>query len=202
MADGLRAMALELDDSRRGALLRYLALLARWNRAFNLTAVRDPAGMVSRQLLDSLSVLPWIEGPRVLDVGSGAGLPGIPLAVARPDIAFTLLDSNGKKTRFLRQVVGELQLANVVVEQCRVERLQVAAGFDQIVSRAFASTADLLRLTGHLLRPGGQWLALKGRYENASAQLPEQVSGVHHPLVVPGCDGARHLLLLRKTGDG
>jgi len=193
LADGLQQMGAPLDAVQQRRLVSYLALLQKWNRVFNLTAVRDPAQMVSRQLLDSLSILPWVKGRRVLDVGTGAGLPGIPLAIALPDLMFTLLDANGKKTRFVQQAAAELGLGNVNVLNGRIEALQDAAGFDVITSRAFASLADFLSTTAHLLADGGCWLAMKGQAERDEGGLPPGIATRWHPLLIPGCQGERHL---------
>ncbi len=187
---------LPVDASRR--LTNYLTLLERWNRAYNLTAVRDPAAMVVRHLLDSLSILPWLQGPKVLDVGSGAGLPGLPLAIIRPDCAFCLLDSNGKRTRFLIQAVAELQLPNVSVVRSRVEDYQPATLFNSVVSRAFATLADMAANAGRLCAPDGRLLAMKGVFpDDELARLPPGyvVVGVY-PLHVPHLEAERHLVHL------
>lgn len=198
LADGLDVLGLPLDAGRQARLLRYLALLAKWNRAYNLTAVRDPAHMVSRQLLDSLSILPLVQGPRVLDLGTGAGLPGIPLAIARPDWALTLLDSNGKKTRFVQQVRLELGLANVSVQLGRAEDFRPALGFDTITSRAFAALDRMVELSAHLLAPGGCWVAMKGPAERAErAALPAGYAVQVRDLRVPGESGVRRALVIR-----
>lgn len=190
-------MGLSLSASQQQALVDYLAMLYKWNRAYNLTAVRDPQQMVSRQLLDSLSILHWLRGPRVLDVGTGAGLPGIPLAIALPQDEFVLLDSNGKKTRFVKQAVHELGLANVTVCQQRVETVQDPAGFDTITSRAFADLHEMLALTAHLRAPGGQWAAMKsGLDEFDPSRIPERLSWRVEPLRVPGEVGERNLVLI------
>jgi 16S rRNA (guanine527-N7)-methyltransferase len=199
LAAGLAALHLELAAAPQQQLLGYLALLAKWNRAYNLTAVRDPAEMVSRQLLDSLSILPWVRGPRVLDVGSGGGLPGIPLAIARPDWHLTLLDSNGKKTRFLTQARLELGLHNVVVVQARAEDLRCPAGqcFDTITSRAFASLGRMLALTRHLLAPGGRWVAMKGPAEEPHGEpLADDLQVQVQRLQVPGASGERRAVVI------
>ena len=176
----------------------YLALLERWNRAYNLTAVRDPDAMVVRHLLDSLSILPWIEGPRVLDVGSGAGLPGIPLAIARPALTFCLLDSNGKRTRFLNQAAAELQLPNVHVLRARVEDYHPNSLFNSVVSRAFATLADLLANAGRLCAPDGRLLAMKGVFpDDELARLPPGYALVGvYPLHVPHLEAERCLVHL------
>lgn len=198
---GLTALSLSLDERQQTRLLDYLALLAKWNRAYNLTAVREPAQMVSRQLLDSLSLLPWVRGPRLLDVGTGAGLPGIPLAIALPELACTLLDANGKKIRFVRQAVLELGLDNVQVEQQRIEAFVPAQPFDTITSRAFASLADFVGSSERLLAPGGQWLALKGPLaEVESEALPAGLARNIIPLQVPGESATRHLVQVTRRG--
>jgi len=195
---GLAALGQSLPPESCGRLLRYVQLLARWNRAFNLTAVRDPAAMVSRHLLDSLVVLPWVQGPRVLDVGTGAGLPGIPLAIARPEWHFVLLDSNGKKTRFVTQAVAELGLANVTVVRERAEAHRPAAPYTTVISRAFAALADYLRAVAHLCAPATRILAMKGAYPSAElAELDAATVRLEsvEPLQVPGSEGARHLVV-------
>ena len=195
---GLQDMGVTLDDDQVERLLAYLALLQKWNRTYNLTAIRDPAQMVGRQLLDSLSIIGWIERGPVLDVGTGAGLPGIPLAIARPAIGFTLLDTNGKKTRFLRQLVGELGLPNVEVIQQRVERLQRPQDFAAITSRAFATLADMVAGSAHLLADDGAWLAMKGVVPTDEiAALPEGLDVRVEALRVPGGQAARHLVIIR-----
>jgi 16S rRNA (guanine527-N7)-methyltransferase len=196
--EGSEQLGIPLPAEAITQLVAYLTLLERWNRAYNLTAVRDPDAMVIRHLLDSLSVLPWIEGPRVLDVGSGAGLPGIPLAVARPGLAFCLLDSNGKRTRFLTQAVAELRLTNVEVVRSRVEDYQPPSLFNNVVSRAFATLAELLASAGRLCAPTGRLLAMKGVFpDDELARLPTGyvLAGVY-PLHVPNLEAERHLVHL------
>ncbi|MFZ1326976.1 MAG: 16S rRNA (guanine(527)-N(7))-methyltransferase RsmG [Candidatus Contendobacter sp.] len=195
LTEGCKALQLRLSERAEVRLIAYLALLERWNRAYNLTAVRDPEAMVVRHLLDSLSILPWVEGPRVLDVGSGAGLPGIPLAVVCPEHEFFLLDSNSKRTRFLIQVAAELQLSNVRVVRSRVGDYQPAALFNSVVSRAFATLAELAAAAGRLCAPGGRLLAMKGVFPDEElAHLPTtyRVVGVY-PLHVPHLNAERHL---------
>jgi 16S rRNA (guanine527-N7)-methyltransferase len=200
LADGLAAMRLELPEAARAKLLAYLELLAKWNRAYNLTAVRDPLEMVPRHLLDSLTVLPFLHGETMADLGSGAGLPGIPLAIARPDLAVTLIESNGKKARFLREAARTLALPNVTIREARVQ--DTAGPFDSVTARAFASLADMLAWGGHLLAADGRWLAMKGRLDpDEIAAVP---TGLHvvavHPLAVPGIEGERHVVeLARKS---
>lgn len=187
-----------LPAADRQRLLAFVRLLAKWNAAYNLTAVRDPEEMITRHLLDSLVLLPYLQGPRVLDIGTGPGLPGIPLAIARPDCSFTLLDANAKKTRFVTQAVGELGLKNVEVVQARVENYRPEQKFDTLVARAFSSIADMLNNAQHLCAPGGRFLAMKGVYpEEELAAIPADyaVSEVV-ALKVPGLDAARHLVII------
>lgn len=201
--EGCERLDLRLSDEACTRLAAYLALLERWNRAYNLTAVREPEAMVVRHLLDSLSILPWLEGPRVLDVGSGAGLPGIPLAVARPEYEFCLLDSNGKRTRFLTQATAELRLPNVSIVRSRVEDYQPVTLFNSIVSRAFATLAELVADAGRLCAPTGRLLAMKGVLPDEElARLPStyQVVGVY-PLRVPHLDAERHLVHLAPASQ-
>ena len=194
-------MGLQLGPAQRELLLGYLGLLVKWNRAYNLTAVRDPTVMVRRQLLDSLSILPWVDQGPVLDVGTGAGLPGIPLSIARPDLAFSLLDTNGKKTRFVTQAAGELGLAHVEVIRSRVEQLERPGHYARIISRAFATLADMVSLTQALLAPGGRWLAMKGAEPRAErVDLPAGLNADTVPLQVPGESGRRHLVILSRAG--
>lgn len=194
---GLAALGLALPAPDRERLLAYVRLLAKWNSAYNLTAVRDPLEMVTRHLLDSLVIVPHLHGARVLDVGTGPGLPGIPLAVARPELAFTLLDANAKKTRFVVQAVGELALKNVEVVQSRVENYRPSRIFDTVVSRAFASIADMLAHARHLCAPGGRFLAMKGAYpEEELEALPAGYDVEVVPLTVPGLDAARHVVIV------
>lgn len=201
LAPGLKTLGVTLPARAEAALLAYVELLVRWNQAYNLTAVRDPAEMVGKHLLDSLAILPFVTGPDLADVGTGAGLPGIPLAVARPDLKFTLVDSNGKKTRFVTQAMAELKLTNVTVVQARTEAWQPAAPFAQVVSRAFASLGDFARLAGDLLVPGGTLLAMKGADpKDEMGALPAGFRVVKvHPLKVPGLDAERCLVEIGKA---
>lgn len=200
---GAQALGVELSEGQQQQLLAYLALLIKWNKAYNLTAVRDPDEMVSRHLLDSLSVLSFVaeSGQTWLDVGSGGGMPGVPLAIMFPDRSFTLLDSNGKKTRFLTQVKLELKLANLEVVHSRVEQFQPAEAFDGITSRAFSSLEDFASWTRHLGNTQTRWLAMKGVQPDDELQrLPADFRlDACHVLKVPGCQGQRHLLILRRT---
>jgi len=197
--EGLAQLGLPLDRASRQRLLRYLALMQRWNRVYNLTAIRDPDRMVSHHILDSLSIVPYLSGPTLVDVGTGAGLPGIPIAVARQDWTVTLLDSSHKKGAFLRQAVLELALSNVELVTSRAEDWRPAKGFDTAVSRAFSDLASFVQAARHMVVPGGMLAAMKGSYPDEEiAQLPgdirvEAVVAVRVPLL----SGARHLVLLR-----
>ncbi len=200
LRDGLADMKLSLSESQQQQLLAFLALLNKWNKAYNLTAVRNEREMVSRQLLDSLSILPWITTEHLLDVGAGGGLPGIPLAIVCPDKHFTLLDSNGKKTRFLNQCVLELGLKNVDVIHGRAEDCQPEQPFSQISSRAFTALENLVHWCGQLLASDGEFLAMKGQFpDDEVAALPKgwQVES-SHSLEVPGAEGERHLLIVTR----
>lgn len=197
---GLAELALGLSVEAQQKLLDYVSLLAKWNRVYNLTAIRDPADMVVKHLLDSLAVAPYLHGENIVDVGSGPGLPGIPLAVANPTLRFTLIDSATKKTRFMTQAVAELGLANVEVIHTRVEEYRPATPFNTVLSRAFASLHDMLNGTAHLCAEGGAFLAMKGAYPEA--ELREVPPGFHVSdvirLQVPLLDGERHLLIVIK----
>ena len=171
---GLDKLGLDLPEAVRDGLIAYVELLAKWNRAYNLTAVRDPAGMITRHLLDSLAVVPYLTGQRVIDVGTGGGLPGIPLSQVFPERQFVLLDTNSKKTRFLVQAKAALGLENVTVVHARVEEYRDDRPFDCIITRAFASVADILKGSRHLLTPDGEFLAMKGAVPEAElAELPQ-----------------------------
>lgn len=197
---GLEAMAIALPDEQIELLLGYVTLLAKWNRAYNLTAVRDIEQMVSRHLLDSLTVLPFVEGKRFADVGTGAGLPGLVLAIVAPQKHFDLFDSNGKKIRFVKQAIAELQLRNAAAFQTRIEQWQVELGYDAILSRAFASLSEMASLCEHLLMPGGRLLAMKGNYpdDELAALPPHWQLQAAHELRVPDEPGQRHLIILSR----
>ncbi|MDX1443821.1 MAG: 16S rRNA (guanine(527)-N(7))-methyltransferase RsmG [Gammaproteobacteria bacterium] len=197
--DGLAELDIPAATAARDALADYLALLVKWNRAFNLTAVRDPAEMVTRHLLDSLAVLEHVGPGAVCDVGTGPGLPGIPLALVDRDRPVTLLDSNIKKTRFCRQAATELGLDNIDVVHARVEDYRPEEGFATVISRAFASLVDFVETSRHLVAARGVMLAMKGTYpETELADLPSDVEvAASHRLRVPGLDAERHLMELR-----
>lgn len=198
---GLAELAIAHTDHQLDQLLAYLALLHKWNRAYNLTAVREPQEMIGRHLLDSLAVLPWLRGQRFADVGTGAGLPGIPLAIMRPDCEFELIDSNGKKIRFVTQAINELNLRNAQARQCRVEQYQPTRCYDAVTSRAFAALADMALGCSHLLAPDGELLALKGVYpsEEIQALPPRFRVDASHALHVPGETGQRHLIVVKPV---
>jgi 16S rRNA (guanine527-N7)-methyltransferase len=185
-----------------GQLMAYLAELHKWNRAYNLTAVREPREMLTRHVFDSLTVLPFVSGQRIADMGTGAGLPGLLLALCYPDKHFTLVDSNGKKSRFVSHVVGQLQLPNIDVVQARVESLEISQPFDTIVCRAFMSLHDFAVGCGRLLAASGRLVAMKGRHPtNELAAIPagwrvEQCV----PAAVPGLAGERHIIVLAQDG--
>lgn len=204
---GLAKLGLELPEAVREGLVAYVQMLARWNKAYNLTAIRDPREMVTRHLLDSLAVVPHFHARRAIDVGTGGGLPGIPLALVFPERQFVLLDANSKKTRFLVQARAELGLANVTVVHGRVEDYRPEQPFDAVITRAFASVADILTSSRHLLAPGGEFLAMKGLVPaDELASLPP---GFHLEeviaLTVPGLEQEqRHLLRIGQdmTAEG
>lgn len=201
LREGVRALPLELGDAQIDLLIDYLALLAKWNSVYNLTAVRDPAQMVVQHLLDSLAAVPaFANAKNVLDVGAGGGLPGIVLAIARPDVRVTLVDTVQKKTAFLMQVKAELGLANVSVHHARVEQLEVERKFNVITSRAFAELNDFVTWSGHLLDEGGRFIALKGVHpQEEIGRIPmgwkvTRVEALH----VPGLDAERHLVFIER----
>ena len=201
LAAGIAALGLALPEGAEARLLAYLALLDKWNRVYNLTAVRETERMVSHHLLDSLAAVPFFQAEAVLDVGSGGGLPGIPLAIARPELQVTLIDSIAKKTAFLLQAKAELGLVNLKVVTSRVEDFRPESGFDVITSRAFSDLREFVTLTRHLLKPGGQWLAMKGLMPHEEiASLPDWVKvSANHALQVPGLDASRHLIVLEPV---
>jgi 16S rRNA (guanine527-N7)-methyltransferase len=204
LQQGLQKLGIALSAPVQSKLLAYASLLEKWNRTYRLTAVPNSELTVSHHLLDSLAVLPFVGGESLLDVGSGGGMPGIPLAIARPELRVVLLDSNSKKSAFLRQAAIELELANIAVHCGRVEAYRPADIFAVITARAFADLAELVRLSRHLLQAGGHWLAMKGVCPQAEiARLPADVAlDALHRLEVPGVTGERHLVLLSKRAAG
>ena len=198
---GLDALGVELARVQIEKLLAYVALLAKWNKVHNLTAVREESRMVSHHVLDSLAVLPHIAAEQMLDVGSGGGLPGIPLAIARGEMRVTLLDSNKKKSTFLKQAAIELELVNVRVVSSRVEEFEYPPGFDVVISRAFSDLGEFVLAARHLVTAGGLLAAMKGVYPHEElTHLPAGFSLKRSiPLEVPGVNAKRHLLLVGAT---
>lgn len=202
LLDGLNRLGLSPDLV--DPLLAYLALMQRWNQAYNLTAIRDPQEMLVKHLLDSLSLVPHVPAAGTLaDIGTGPGLPGIPLAIALPGLRVALVESNGKKARFLRQAVRELGLSNVRVLESRAEAVAEPGAFDCLSSRAFGTLAEFIRVAGHLLAPGGRLLAMKGLRPVAeeSALPPGWVVADVQALQVPGLDAERHVVALERAPD-
>ena len=200
---GLHQLDLNCSPQQLEKLLQYLELLQRWNKAFNLTALRDPLQMVRLHLLDSLAINPYIQGlESIIDVGTGPGLPGIPLAILNPEINFTLLDSNGKKTRFLFQAINELKLNNACEVNHRVEAYKANQLFDAVISRAFSSISDMLNQCEHLVSDQGCFLAMKGKKPDSElsqmtkAYKVAEVNEVNVPLI----NSDRHLIKIIKTG--
>jgi 16S rRNA (guanine527-N7)-methyltransferase len=203
LSAGVKALGLEISAEAQVKLLAYLALLDKWNRVYNLTALRKPGEWVTHHLLDSLSVLPYIRGPVIADVGSGAGLPSLVLAVVRPDWQVISVEAVDKKAAFQRQVAAELALANVKVEGCRVEELALENGADTVISRAFSNLNDFVNLTRSLLKPGGQWVAMKGKKPREEiGLLPDDIRVVDIvQLNVPGLHAERCVVIMDKTGN-
>ena len=204
LVKGVAEMDLDVSRETQEKLLAYLALLQKWNKVYNLTAVRDSMEMVTLHLLDSLSVLPYIDTSNLLDVGSGGGLPGIVLAICKPELQVTTIDTVQKKTIFMRQVKGELGLSNLTVVHARVESYQPSHKFEVIISRAFSDIALFVKLTEHLLAQNGKWLAMKGQvpHEELASLVNKarQAISIKNiiPLTVAGLDAERHLLLIEK----
>ncbi|PNH78404.1 16S rRNA (guanine(527)-N(7))-methyltransferase RsmG [Vibrio diazotrophicus] len=194
---------LDVSDKQREQLLGYVGLLNKWNKAYNLTSVRDPADMLVKHILDSIVVSPYLNGERFIDVGTGPGLPGIPLAIMNPEKEFVLLDSLGKRIRFIKQVLHELGIVNVVAVQSRVEEFDPEGGFDAVLSRAFASMSDMVEWCQHLPRANsGVFFALKGQLpQEEISLLPEWCSVTDvKALKVPELEGERHLVILSRKG--
>ena len=208
---GIEKLSLANDcifsDEKIDAMLAYHQLLIKWNKAYNLTAIRDPQQMISRHLLDSLSIAPHIQGQRFIDVGTGAGLPGLILAILFPNKQFDLLDSNGKKTRFLFQVKIELGLKNIEIHHCRVEQHHPAFAYDGIISRAFATLVDMVQGSSQLLADSGRFYAMKGVYPEQEIEQLKKLSvqgktymvEACYDLQVPDDKGERHLVVIGRT---
>lgn len=201
LKEGAQALGLSFSDDVFTALDVYLQLLIKWNASFNLSGISNPDEMVSKHLLDSLAISPFITGKLIADIGTGAGLPGIPLAIANPDKHFILVDSNGKKTRFLFQAKLALKLSNITIENSRIEHYQSNQQIDIVMSRAFASLSDMVDKSAHLLAEDGFLLAMKGRYpEQEIDQLTDGfVVAKVDKLQIPGEDGERHLVEIRRS---
>ncbi|MCW8108880.1 16S rRNA (guanine(527)-N(7))-methyltransferase RsmG [Alteromonas ponticola] len=200
LALGIDRLGFAISDEHQQTLLDFLAMLVKWNKAYNLTSVRDPQQMLQKHILDSLSVMPFVRGKRVIDVGTGPGLPGIPLAIVLPHVEFDLLDSLGKRVRFMKQVAHECKLKNIHPLQSRVEAHQPDFYYDIVMSRAFASLKDMLHWCQHLVDFEGRFLALKGQYPQ---QEIDEVSNYYHiesvtELSVPDLIGERHLVTIKK----
>lgn len=202
LASGITELQLDLNQQQHEQLLDYLALLFKWNAVYNLTSVRDPMQMMTHHLLDSLAAVSAFAGAKnVLDVGAGGGLPGVVLAIARPDMSVSMIDTVHKKTAFLTQVKAELELANVTVYTKKVQELEVAAKFDVITSRAFADLSDFVNWSGHLLAEGGQFIALKGTAPpEEQERLPAAWKVTElRPIQVPQLQAERHLVFIQKS---
>ena len=194
---------LSVSDQQRDQLVTLVTLLDKWNKAFNLTSVRDPKAMIGRHIVDSLVVSPYLKGTHFIDVGTGPGLPGLPLAIVNPDKQFVLLDSLGKRIRFIRMVIHQLGLTNVIAVESRVEAYQPEQKFDGVLSRAFASLDDMVSWCVHLPGPNGLFLALKGQYPEQELQsLPAHLAlDQVYPLTVPEQDGDRHLVVIKLASQ-
>lgn len=203
LLDGARDLALDLDEAQLAKLVAHLDLLDDWNTRMNLTAIRDRPSQLTKHLLDSLTVQPYLRGERIADVGSGAGFPGIPLAIVEPRRHFTLIESTGKKCRFLEHVRDALGLGNVEVAQSRAESYRPEVRFDTVIARAVGPVADLVRVAGPLVVGGGRLLAMKGRYPESelAARLNGWKVAAVHPLTVPGLAEERHLVELVRSHD-
>jgi 16S rRNA (guanine527-N7)-methyltransferase len=194
---GIEYLRVDVSPAQIDLLLAFVSLIQKWNKAYNLTAIRDRDEMLRLHILDSLAILPYVTGQKIIDVGTGAGLPGIPLAILMPEVQFTLLDSNSKKTRFVQQVVLELKLNNVEVVHSRVEKLERAGEYDAVLSRAFASVDGIMNLTEHLLQAEGVLIAMKGQSPEAELKnIPR--SYTVNSIVLPGVEAERCVLRINK----
>ncbi len=200
LAQLIEQAGMNIPAEQQAQLIGYVEMLHKWNKAYNLTSVRDPNEMIVKHIMDSIVVSQHLDGQSYIDVGTGPGLPGIPLAIINPEKTFTLLDSLGKRIRFIRQVLHELKITNVTAVQSRVEDFQPEQGFDGVLSRAFASMSDMVNWCHHLPSPQGQFLALKGQVDQVEIdELPAGCSVTDiKPLTVPGLEGQRHLVILAR----
>ncbi|WP_334030650.1 16S rRNA (guanine(527)-N(7))-methyltransferase RsmG [Alteromonas sp. P256] len=201
LASGLEALSLDLTDKQQQQLVEFVLLIDKWNKAYNLTSVRCPKQMMVKHILDSLAIVPHLTGENIIDVGTGPGLPGMPLAIAFPDKTFTLLDSLGKRVRFMTQCVHTLKLTNVTPVNSRVENHVGDKPYDIVLSRAFASLKDMLHWCEHLVDSDGQFLALKGQFPQSEIdEVSDHFQVVNtENITVPNLDGERHLVWLKKT---
>ena len=199
LEQGIARMGLAVSIEAQEKLLAYLSLLQKWNKVYNLTAVRDPVEMVTLHLLDSLSVLPHINSKNLLDVGSGGGLPGIVLAICKPELQVTTIDTVQKKAIFMRQAKGELGLDNLTAVHARVENFQPSEPFEIVISRAFSEIALFIQLTKHLIAKNGQWLAMKGVMPSGELEGLPLLPSIIIPLKVAGLDAERHLVIFKNT---
>ncbi len=195
---GIKQLGLDATELQIDLLLDFVRLIEKWNKAYNLTAIRKRDEMLRLHILDSLAVLPFVTGQKIIDVGTGAGLPGIPLAILMPSVQFTLLDSNSKKTRFVQQAILELQLNNVEVMHGRVESLGHEGEYDAVLSRAFASLKEIMNLTEHLMQPEGVLIAMKGQKPDSELEKIDRAYSIS-PIVVPGVDAERCVVRINKT---
>jgi 16S rRNA (guanine527-N7)-methyltransferase len=198
LTQGLKQLQIDVEKQ---SLLNYLDLLAKWNNTYNLTAITSKKEMVTKHLLDSLAIIPYLKGPRIIDVGSGAGLPGIPIAMAKSEYRVFLLDSNGKKIRFLQHIVRQLKLDNVEIVQSRAENYHPSTGFDTVVTRAFSNINQMITWTQHLILAKGRWLAMKGRMPK------EELNGLNYShqikrLCIPGLEDERCCVLIEDDNHG
>lgn len=199
LVSGLQSLNLSQAEDKIEQLLSFIKLIEKWNKAYNLTAIRNREDMVRLHVLDSLAIVPFIEGKRVIDIGTGAGLPGIPLAIYLPEIEFTLLDSNAKKTRFVQQAILELKLKNVSVCHNRVEQYHPEKRFDTVITRAFAGLSDIVELTAHLLNKDGVLLAMKGQIPDVSKLESAKTELI--PVNVPGISAERCLVKIQLINE-
>jgi 16S rRNA (guanine527-N7)-methyltransferase len=200
LVDGIAALNLSVDEQKIDQLLAFIKLIEKWNKAYNLTAIKDKQDMVRLHLLDSLAVIPYLEGQRIIDIGTGAGLPGIPLAICLPQLSFTLLDSNAKKTRFVQQAVLELKLTNVQICHSRAEDFQPGQHFDTVLTRAFAELSAIVELSRHLMALNGSLIAMKGRCPDAElAQISMKKKVI--PIHVPGVEAERNLVCIQLNDE-
>ncbi|BCG62407.1 MAG: 16S rRNA (guanine527-N7)-methyltransferase [Methyloprofundus sp.] len=198
LQEGVAELGIEATEQQIDLLLAFVKLIAKWNKAYNLSAIRKQEDMLHLHILDSLAVLPYVVGEKIIDVGTGAGLPGIPLAIFMPSVQFTLLDSNSKKTRFVQQSIMELDLKNVEIVHGRVEELGRVAEYDVVISRAFTSLHDMMGLTEYLLQPQGMLLAMKGQVPKLELEKIGKTYSVES-IAVPGVDAERCLVRVNKT---